>query len=90
MAFLPELFEWHVVAHPTLRLDLALSNIEKFTLVSLMIRQVAYTGLYDNGRLVEADNETAGVNDMIIPEYTDFHLAVHSFLKVLVGNESAV
>lgn len=61
------------------------SYFKKFAFIPLMIAERTDAGLCNDGFVSEADDETAGINQMIILEdaYTD--LLLHNFLKVLVG-----
>ncbi len=58
---------------------------KKFAFIPLMIAERADAGLRNDGFVGESDDDTAGVNQMIILEDAYTGLLLHNFLKVLVG-----
>jgi hypothetical protein len=71
-------------------LELTLPQLEKLTAGSGIIRDIAHSGLNHNGAVVEADDRTPGMNDMIVLKYPDPDLAIHRFLKIPIGQKPAV
>jgi hypothetical protein len=50
-----------------------------------MITERTDTGLRNDGVVGKPNNETPGIDQMIVLEYADTDLLLHYFLKILIG-----
>jgi hypothetical protein len=64
---------------------LSFPQLEEFALFPVVISQVAYARLDDDGSVVEADDESAGVDDMVVLEDAQTGLTPHGFLEIWIG-----
>lgn len=59
-------------------------KLEELTVLPLMIGNIADTGLNDNGHLIVANNNTAGVDLLVIFKNANASFESHGFFKVKV------
>jgi len=55
-----------------------------------MIGKIADAGLDDDGAIVEADDNAAGIDNMIVLEHSYESLFIQRFLKVFIGNQTNI